>query len=225
VAHILDGIAREKKADAVITFNVKPEKSLTAKFGNSRIPMVMIDGGPSDKVNCINLNNFTSGYKAVEYLIDKGRKKIIVTAGDPRYGYSQASRIEGCRKAFEDYGIEPGRYDILDYFLYSREDGIDAFEDLVSRKCDAIFCANGDHFALGLLEAAHEMEIDVPGDISVVGHDDYDISEALGITTIKQPITEIGEKAVEIVLGTLSGENTSIRSIVYEPELVVRRTA
>ncbi|MBN2753843.1 MAG: LacI family DNA-binding transcriptional regulator [Candidatus Goldbacteria bacterium] len=218
-------IAEEKKADGVITINVKPDAGLVDAYKRFDLPLVMIDGGIMGGVNCINIDDFQSGYKAAEYLIKKGRRRIVVTAGDPRYGYSQDERIKGCRKAFYDFGIPESRFEILDLFLYSREDGLSAFTDVMNFRPDAVFCANGDYFASGLLEQAKENGFEVPEKIAVIGHDDTDLAETMKITTMRQPASSMGEKAMEVLFENLSGKNTDPVNIVYQTELVERGTA
>jgi len=218
-------IAEEKRADGVIAINVKPDAGLVDAYKRFDIPLVMIDGGIMGGVNCINVDDFQSGYKAAEFLIKKGRRRIVVTAGDPRYGYSQDERIKGCRKAFYDFSIPESRFEILDLFLYSREDGLSAFADVMNFRPDAVFCANGDYFASGLLEQARENGFEVPGKIAIIGHDDTDLAETMKITTMRQPASSIGEKAMEVLFENLSGRNTDPVNIVYQAELVERQTA
>ncbi|PKL92419.1 MAG: hypothetical protein CVV21_03670 [Candidatus Goldiibacteriota bacterium HGW-Goldbacteria-1] len=218
-------IAEEKKADGVITINVKPDAGLIDAYNRFDVPLVMIDGGIMGGVNCINVDDFQSGYTAAEYLIKKGRRRIVVTAGDPRYGYSQDERIKGCRKAFYDFGIPESRFEILDLFLYSREDGLSAFTDVMNFRPDAIFCANGDYFASGLLEQAKDNGFEVPEKIAIIGHDDTDLAETMKLTTMRQPASSMGEKAMEVLFENISGKNTDPVNVVYQAELVERETA
>ncbi len=218
-------IVEEKRADGVISINVKPDAGLIDAYNRHALPLVMIDGGIMGGVNCINVDDFQSGYTAAEYLIKKGRRRIVVTAGDPRYGYTQDERIKGCRKAFYDYNVPESRFEILDLFLYSREDGLSAFTDVMNFRPDAVFCANGDYFASGLLEQAVDNGFEVPEKLAIIGHDDTDLAETMKMTTMRQPSASIGEKAMEILFENISGRNTEPVNIVYQTELVERKTA
>jgi LacI family repressor for deo operon, udp, cdd, tsx, nupC, and nupG len=90
----------------------------------------------------------------------------------------------------------------------------------------AIF-ASDDAMAVGVLKAASDMGYGVPGDVSVIGFDDIKITSYLqpALTTIRQPISMIGKKAVELLLEMVRGGAASVhrpRSVLMEPELIVR---
>ena len=85
----------------------------------------------------------------------------------------------------------------------------------------AVFAAS-DLQAFGVVEAARERGLDVPGDLSVMGFDDIDVSPYLGLTTVRQPLFESGRRAAEMLLSLLSGD-TEIADSVDELNQIVRR--
>jgi LacI family transcriptional regulator len=82
-----------------------------------------------------------------------------------------------------------------------------------------------DLFALGVIEEVMRAGLQVGRDVRVIGFDDHPWTAEWGITTIHQPIEEMGESAAEILLDRLQGEQSSIRNICFKPELVVRQSA
>ena len=87
----------------------------------------------------------------------------------------------------------------------------------------AIFAAS-DTQALGVLEAAQDQRLRVPEDLSVVGYDDIEISEYIGLTTMRQLLYESGKRGVELLLEVLEDPAVKARCEVLPTELIVRQT-
>jgi DNA-binding LacI/PurR family transcriptional regulator len=87
----------------------------------------------------------------------------------------------------------------------------------------AIFAAS-DTQAMGVLEAAQDAGLEVPRDLSVIGYDDIEIAEYLGLTTIRQQLFESGVRGVELLLDALSSPPSEPVCDVLPAELVVRGT-
>jgi DNA-binding LacI/PurR family transcriptional regulator len=84
--------------------------------------------------------------------------------------------------------------------------------------------AASDSQALGVLEAAADLGLQVPGDLSVVGYDDIEAADYVGLTTIHQPLLETGARAVQRLLGLLAGSPGPVLREVLDVHLVGRRT-
>ncbi len=87
----------------------------------------------------------------------------------------------------------------------------------------AIFAAS-DTQALGVLEAAQDLGLRVPEDLSIIGYDDIEISEYVGLTTMRQMLYESGKRGVELLLEVLEDSSVKPRCEVLPTELIVRRT-
>jgi DNA-binding LacI/PurR family transcriptional regulator len=87
----------------------------------------------------------------------------------------------------------------------------------------AVFAAS-DTQALGVLEAARDLGLRVPDDLSVVGFDDIEIASYVGLTTVRQPLFESGRRGAELLLQSLDGERLPARRETLGLELVVRTT-
>ena len=89
---------------------------------------------------------------------------------------------------------------------------------------DAIFAAS-DTQALGVLKAARDRSLRVPGDLAIVGFDDLDIADYIGLTTVRQPLEESGRIAVELLLARLENPTRPIQNVTLPLTLVKRETA
>jgi LacI family transcriptional regulator/LacI family repressor for deo operon, udp, cdd, tsx, nupC, and nupG len=88
----------------------------------------------------------------------------------------------------------------------------------------AIFAAS-DTQAVGVLEAAQEAGMRVPQDLSVIGYDDIEIADILGLTTMGQLLFESGQRGVELLLQSLEDPETEPVRQVLPTQLVVRDTS
>ena len=87
----------------------------------------------------------------------------------------------------------------------------------------AIFAAS-DLQATGVLEAAAAAGLDVPGELAVIGFDDVDFADILGLTTVRQPLAEIGAGAIELLFSRIGGDDEEPVEIVHPLTLIQRRT-
>ena len=87
----------------------------------------------------------------------------------------------------------------------------------------AIF-AFSDELALGVLEAARDLKLNVPGDLSVIGYDDIELAHFAQLTTIRQHLFEFEVQGVELLLDAIDNSETSPTQLQLPTELVIRRT-
>lgn len=187
-----------------------------------RIPVVLLDRNNRD-YNChaVMVNHFMGGYLATQYLISLGHTKIGCITG-PMDIETSCERFEGYQRACEEVGI-PIRSEQIAYGDYQIESGYSNCRQLVEQKVTAIFACN-DMMAYGVYNYLKEQNIQVPEEISIVGFDDVLFSRLVGVplTTVHQPIEEIGIRAVHMLLeGARAREK---KSSVFEPSLVLRAT-
>ena len=174
----------------------------------------------------ISIDNRLAARRAVEHLIELGHERIGLVIGpiiaqlptpDPRLrrlGYEDALRAAGLKVdpslAVQGDGLAGG--------------GARALSKLIagSDPPTAVFCMT-DEMAFGTLDAARGAGMAVPGDLSVIGFDDHDLAEALGLTTMRQSVGEMGARAAEEVLALIDGREAP-RDITWEVPLVVRAT-
>ncbi|MEU2308575.1 LacI family DNA-binding transcriptional regulator [Streptomyces misionensis] len=190
------------------------------------IPFVVVDpaGDPGPDVPSIGATNWQGGLAATRHLIELGHTRIGAISGPTRMMCSRA-RIDGYRAAMETAGLPVDPSLVLDGDFH-HEAGYRLGLELLRRpdRPTAIFAGN-DLQALGLYEAARELGLRIPEDLSVVGFDDLPVARWVGppLTTVRQPLTEMAEAAARLVLelGSAQEERAATR-LELATSLVVR---
>ena len=113
--------------------------------------------------------------------------------------------------------------ELIEHSLYTLEGGQAAATALLDRGCSAVVCAS-DMMALGAIRAARQRGMSVPTDVSVIGFDDSPLIAFTDppLTTIRQPVTAMGQAAVRALLEEIGGTPAPHTEFVFLPELVVR---
>lgn len=189
-------------------------------------PIVFLKSEPSPAFSTIVIDNYGGARLATAHLLALGRRRIAHLAGPLPWREAQ-DRHDGWRDALRDAGVEPGPVVPGTWTPASGEAGFVQLLTLAP-DLDGVFVAN-DQMALGVLHVAHTRGIAVPGDIAVVGFDGLDESAHFtpSLTTVIQPLRELGELAVREVLaiaGEVRGRGT-VRSLTLATQLIVRESA
>ncbi|MFF9374140.1 LacI family DNA-binding transcriptional regulator [Streptomyces griseoluteus] len=190
------------------------------------VPFVVMDpaGDPGADVPSVGATNWQGGLAATRHLIDLGHTRIGAIGGPSRMMCARA-RLDGYRAALETAGL-PADPALIREGDFHHESGHRLGLDLLGRpgRPTAVFAGN-DLQALGLYEAARELGLRVPEDVSVVGFDDLPVARWVGppLTTVRQPLTEMAEAAARLVLelGRGEREGTATR-LELATSLVVR---
>ena len=190
------------------------------------LPLVVIDpmNVPSPDIVSVGSTNFRGGQAAGRHLVDLGHQRIAYLGGRASAECSQA-RLAGFRSALEEAVVElPEEYvHSTDDFLY--ENGLHGAPRLLTlaQRPTAIFAAS-DELACGAIEAARSAGISVPHDVSIVGFDDTEIARIASppLTTVRQPLQEMGAVALRTALRLVAGERIDSNHVELATELVVR---
>ncbi|MCR9629141.1 substrate-binding domain-containing protein [Vibrio antiquarius] len=190
------------------------------------IPVVVMDWGPmlftSDKIQD---NSLRGGYLAAKYLIDCGHTEIGCITG-PLIKHQAQMRYEGYKRAMNEAGLEFNANWIIESD-FECEGGYQAFMKMAQRGTlpSSIFVSN-DMMAMGVINAANELNIKVPEQISIIGYDDIHIAKFMSpsLTTIHQPKYRLGQAAVETLVRKLDDKSTEAQVVQLEPALVERKS-
>ncbi|EOY4668237.1 substrate-binding domain-containing protein [Vibrio alginolyticus] len=190
------------------------------------IPVVVMDWGPmlftSDKIQD---NSLRGGYLAAKYLIDCGHTEIGCITG-PLIKHQAQMRYEGYKRAMNEAGLEFNANWIIESD-FECEGGYQAFKKMAQRGAlpSSIFVSN-DMMAMGVINAANELDIKVPDDLSIIGYDDIHIAKFMSpsLTTIHQPKYRLGQAAVETLVRKLDEKSTEAQVVQLEPTLVERKS-
>jgi len=220
------GLAAAGRQGAIVVTSELTAAELRA-LTRARMPVVVIDplNLPSAQVTSVGSTNFAGGLAATQHLLDLGHRRIAYLGGPAAAACNQA-RMHGYRGAMDAEGAPvPDEYVRTGRFSY--EHGIlggAAVLDLPEPPT-AVF-AGSDETALGVIEAARTRGLRVPEDLSVVGFDDTPLARlaAPPLTTVRQPLRELGAVAVRTTLRLAAGEGVDSHHVELATELVVRQS-
>lgn len=216
-------LLKEKRVDGIIFSSANSGSDKTKFIHKIDIPLVAIDRAYNEN-ECFGIftDNLTGGYIAAKHLIDLNHKKIACITG-PKEIRNSIERVNGYKKAIIEAGIELDE-SLIAYSDFKIDGGYKAGIELMKNKdITAIFACN-DLMACGVYEAAYDMGLRIPDDISVVGFDDVQIIKALNpkLTTIKQPIYKIGQEAAKMLIKLIENKKINENIINLDVELVTR---
>jgi DNA-binding LacI/PurR family transcriptional regulator len=170
----------------------------------------------------VDVDHFGGVCSAVRHLVAAGRRRIATIAG-PQDMVAGIDRLAGYRATLEESGLA-SHVAIGDF---TRESGIAAMRALLAGDpaLDAVFVAS-DMMAHGALLALKDAGRRVPTDVAVVGFDDFEISRYSEppLTTVRQPIVEMGRTMARQLLGLINGEPHQADAVVLPTELVIRES-
>ncbi len=214
-----------RKVDGVIVCTTHQDEECLEKFIEAGIPVVAVDRENSElKMDIVTIDNYESSLKIAKYLYEMGHRKVLHVEGLMEI-YSAMERkqalIDFAQKK-EDFEVIfiPAGFDVKDGYS-----AIKKYLDKYGKNFTAIFFVN-DWVALGGIKALKEAGFNYPEDVSLVGFDDSPLAKYLhpSLTTMKQPIHEMGLNAAKLLIEKLEGKNESkVRRRVYLPaELIIR---
>ncbi len=178
---------------------------------------------PGVDADCIMTDLARGSYLLTKHLLDRGHTRIFLVSGYRELILSSL-RIRGYREAFKEKNLNYSEDWVIET-IPNFEHGYEVTERILAEKPDAIITIN-DVLALGVIKCLKENKIRVPEDISVGGYDDLLYTSILEtpLTTIRQPITEIANGSVEMLLRRLDGDKSPCETLYVEPILKVRAT-
>lgn len=225
---IVGSINQTRMDGVILTPPVSDNVSVRDALIKQKIPQVLVSPPrPEPGISCVNFDNRQAAFDIMTYLISLGHKRIGFIKGHPRHGAARL-RLLGYQDALRSNGIEPTETFIKDG-NFRFQSGFEAAEQLLRLKVapTAIFAAN-DEMAAGVIAAARHLGVSVPQDLSVAGFDDVPYATITwpALTTIRQPITEMGAAAAGLLLEHIQfkGDRAleATRSISFRHELKIR---
>ena len=202
-----------------------------AGFQAIRIPCLLLTSSARalgfDNLSSITTNDEEASYQVVRFLADRGHRHIGVLGGGGRSS-AQAGyrRFLDCRRACQELGLQQ-RFFNSEYSRSSINNGYQMARDLFSRPIDytAIF-ASTDSNALGLLKAADDARIDIPGTLSLIGFDNISSTALprIELTTIEQPKKDMAVQAVDMLRDKIENGTQGYVHQILMPTLIKRST-
>ena len=220
-------ILKEKRVDGMIFMSGRMPEICEKTLIETLIPTVVVARQVKEEIlPSIHIDNVTESYQAVEYLIKLGHRKIAMISGNLGDIESGYNRWLGYKKALADYKL-PYRAELLQQGDFRMNSGKIAMSKLLQQNNTptAVFAAS-DAMGVGAIKAAKEAGLRIPDDISIMGFDNNIISRACDpeLTTIGQPVKDLGKNAMEILNKVIKGEKLEKMTYYLPCELIIRES-
>ncbi|WP_339188496.1 MULTISPECIES: LacI family DNA-binding transcriptional regulator [unclassified Paenibacillus] len=211
---------KQKRVDALLILTAVNDKNVITsycKYG----PIVSWQRMDHPEIPSVAMNQYDGYALALEHLIERGYTRIANAFGRPSSINTQSRRL-AYEQIMTKYNLP-----IVEKWYYSTIYGIRDGEQLVRTligqpdQPDAILCSN-DLVAVGVLSEARRQQLDVPRDLAIVGFDNSELSQTLGITTVRNPIAGQAENAFLLLAPTLLGLDMELQPLSFQ--LIERET-
>jgi DNA-binding LacI/PurR family transcriptional regulator len=213
--------------DGLIIMSLPLEDEVAHRMSERGLQTVTIESKQS-VFSCVEIDDFQGGRMAAQYLISKGHQRcaFIGDIDPPDYAIKPViKRLEGYRRGLEEAGLAlPEEY--IRSSRFDQRSTRKATTDLLysSEPPSAIFAA-ADIQAAAVLKVAREQGYNVPQDLAIIGFDDLDLAEYIGLTTINQPLDESGKIAAEMLLARLENPQRPVQTVHLNLQVIERETA
>jgi len=220
-------VSRSKLDGVIILPPISENNDLAGVFAKARVNYVRLASIALDRAEHVVISNERSAAAAMaDYLVGLGHRRIGYIAG-PKGMKSTRERLEGFCDALEKHGCKPGK-DMIARGAYTFESGIQCTHTLLQNPepPTAIFASN-DHMAVGAITAAHDLGLNVPGDLSIAGFDDSILASRSfpTLTTIRRPVKEMARLAATKLIASVDGREIDARAgDMLVPSLVTRNS-
>lgn len=217
------------RSDGLLLVSTPLTPARAIRLARAPAPAVLVDSFHPD-FDSVSVDNRRGGYEATRHLIELGHKRVAlimpsaasVPAAERRAGYADALAEANLPLdeaiVFSTDGESHG---------YTRRAGYDAMQRLLalpaSARPTAAFAA-ADVMALGANGAARDAGVRVPEELSLVGFDDVEPSAYVGLTTLRQPMYEMGQLAIAKLLRRLREPGLPPSHTTFAPRLVLRQS-
>ena len=219
--HLRALLSRRVDGIIVVGRQTDPRPSL-----GQEIPVPVVYAySPSDDSRDLSLtpDNYSGGRLAIEHLLSCGRTRIAHITGDPTYAAAQ-DRLAGARAALGAAGLDFVAEPM--FAAWTEHWGRDAAAMLLERHpdVDAVFCGS-DQIARGVLDTARDLGRDVPGDLAVIGYDNWELLAGNArppLTTIDANLQQLGRQAAQRIFDAIDGADIGSGTHQLPVKLVIR---
>ncbi len=220
-----DHIMKRGWGEGYIVISVHLEDSEWKLLHKYNVPVVLIDEYYPG-FDTISVDSIEGAYTATSHLIEQGYKSLgmICAKLDSK---PIVDRVLGYRRALDDSGImvDPAMIvtgEDMERDGFTESNGYEAMTKLLSLDTppDACFCAS-DIQALGAIKAMRDHNLRIP----IIGFDDLEFSEYVGMSTMRQPMYEMGALAIEKMVERIENKDSDITHTVFSPDLILRASS
>jgi len=214
------------KVDGLIVISLPPTEKEFDQILGLGIPVSLM-GTFHENCSGVSIDDIQGAEVATQHLIDMGHRDIGIMVGQNAFAYNfevADQRLTGFKKVLAENGIEfnPAWQITADFDSHTSELAMDEF--LRQKKLPtAIFCQS-DEMAFGAVTSIRKKGLRVPEDISVIGYDDHEYANLVGITTIAQPVQFLGQLAASQIMARIGKPEMAIAKMNVPTSLVIRNS-
>jgi LacI family transcriptional regulator len=209
------------RVDGLVVMGRTVDDTIVERMQAAGVPVVMLARPPIAGADAVCTENGDSAQALTRHLLEDGHRTFAFI-GQPEGSSDVSERYEGFVTALRAAGIAPP---VPIPSGFREADGRRAAGELfdTATRADAIVAAN-DEIAIGAVRAARERGIRVPDDIAISGWDDIALAEHVqpGLTTVRQPLRQLGATAAALLIERIKSQRTEPRHALLPTALVVR---
>lgn len=205
------------KVDGIIYIGNTVQEEIAMKLQDCRVPVVFImTRYENGFFSSVTIDNKEAAFTAVDYLCQKGHKKILMLAGEENDPNAGTPRLEGYKSALEKHGIK-----IDDTMIYhggyrlqrGYEDTMKLLQD--KKEFTALFAVS-DEVAVGAIKAFSEKGVKVPEEVSIIGFDGIEMIDYTvpSLSSISQPFYELGKEAANMLIDSMRNGTKDVQKIL-----------
>ncbi len=210
------------RCDGMVVMGRTVPDALLERLHTRGMPLVLLARPQLDGIDSVKADNTGSGEALAAHVLERGARRLVLV-GDPDLAPDLDERwaaVERVAADRADATVATVAVPILDEAT-GREVARTALDGTLP---DAFVCGN-DELALGVLSGLESAGVDVPGQVLVTGWDDVMAARYAGLTTVRQPMRELGGTAARLLDEVITGGRAEPRHVVLPTELVVRTTS
>ncbi len=226
----LERVLQERRVDGILLVSLEISDEYAQKFKSQGFPIVLLDGSHPE-LDSIKVDNAEGAFVATKHLLHLGYQSVAMIAGRLT-SLPARLRFEGYKKAMADAGVPfDKRFFVAtegpdDNDGFNKENGYAAMQrllDLGESRPRAVF-ASSDIQAIGAMQAVRERGLNVPSDVAIVGFDGIELASHVGLTTMRQPMAEMGQIAVDRLMQKIDESDESDFKRKVSTELAIRES-
>ncbi|WP_294501930.1 LacI family DNA-binding transcriptional regulator [uncultured Victivallis sp.] len=223
-------LIRERRCDAVVLFPVDKIAAQIPQLIEAEIPTMLINGKiAANKIGYVNNESYDGAIRAMEYLAECGHRKIGFLCNALEASENHQQRLQAYHDVMARINPDYNKEWIIPHQPTNEtpQAGYNQCCQLLKLfpEVTAIFCTN-DEMAIGAIKACWDANLRVPEDISIIGFDDIPYGRYLhpALTTVKQPLTELGFLAIKSLDEFLKERRHELPTEMLETELIIRES-
>jgi LacI family transcriptional regulator len=210
------------RCDGMVVMGRTVPDSLLERLHTRGMPLVLLARPQLEGIDSVKADNTGSGEVLAAHVLDRGARRLVLV-GDPELAPDLDERWAAVTRVAADRGdttVETVAVPVLD-----EDTGRDVARTALDGTLPDAFVCGNDELALGVLSGLGAAGVDVPGQVLVTGWDDVMAARYAGLTTVRQPMRELGGTAARLLDEVITGGRADPRHVVLPTELVVRTTS